>query len=218
MSTSACAPPFSRRCCASFIPPGTPQLPGLPECQRVSRALTGSRCIGQAVTLEHVPKAIAFDLSSAPQRVAVLGFQGPPGARGSSNSTQLLNFAYDLAKSEPSRTVMMPCFAFAASSSMAVMGHYGADCWLAGPVQTFPIKGVAGSFDHVRFLVRFLCLCVLCPDVSVMCGCNNCRLMYRRVCFEFEMPFAQVVSNHGNEKFICLYRVRVHGSPAHGAT
>lgn len=54
----------------------------------------------QAVTLEHVPKAIAFDLSSAPQKVAVLGFQGPPAARGTSNATALLNFVYDLNKSE----------------------------------------------------------------------------------------------------------------------
>ena len=26
----------------------------------------------------------------------------------------------------------------------------------------------------------------------------------------------QVVSNHGNDAFTCLYRVRIHGTPAYG--
>ena len=54
----------------------------------------------QAVTLEHVPRAIAFDTSSAPRQVAVLGFRGQPGTRGTANSTTLLTLAYDLAKGD----------------------------------------------------------------------------------------------------------------------
>ncbi len=59
------------------------------------------------MTLEHVPRAIAFDVTSAPQRVSVVGFHGPPTARDAGNGTALLHFAYDLAKSEA-----LPLFAF----------------------------------------------------------------------------------------------------------
>lgn len=56
-------------------------------------------CVRQAVTLEHVPRAIAFDVSSAPHQVAVLGFQGAPGGRAAGDGAPLLNAAYDLSRS-----------------------------------------------------------------------------------------------------------------------
>lgn len=75
------------------------------------RAISWSQChittlasCAQAVTLEHVPRAIAFDTSSAPRQVAVLGFRGQPGARAG-NSTTLLTLAYDLAKGDLARSL-----------------------------------------------------------------------------------------------------------------
>lgn len=66
---------------------------------RIPFTFSWCNCARQAVTLEHVPRAIAFDVSSAPHQVAVLGFQGAPGGRAAGDGAPLLNAAYDLSKS-----------------------------------------------------------------------------------------------------------------------
>lgn len=98
-----------------------------------------ARTYVDAVTLEHVPRSIAFDESSAPREVRVSASDGAP-SRGGTNITQLLTAQYDMNNS---------------------------------PVQTFRVKA-PHACDHIRL---------------------------------------QVMSNHGNTRYTCLYRVRVHGHP-----
>jgi hypothetical protein len=139
------------------------KLPAVQSLHLALMILTRSK---QAVTLEHVPKAIAFDTSSAARQVAVLGFHGQPGARGTTNSSALLTFAYDLNKG-------------GCAGIPKVKSHLGCcdrqdhlQCFPAGPVQTFPVTGGAGGkFDHIRFQVPCAISATLavCPDCCAMC-------------------------------------------------
>ena len=98
----------------------------------------------EAVTLEHIHRYIAYDITSAPKTVAVLGWnrtKTPSDGR----AVDFGAVRYDLASDR-------------------------------GTMQTFNLTKNAGAVvDHVRFHVK---------------------------------------SNYGNEEWTCLYRLRVHGTPA----
>ena len=120
------------------------------------------RCEGQAFWS---CRSIAFDVHSAPQRVTATGFNGLPGSAAAGDGTRLLNFAYDLAKSAPgvlhhATCLLVPiCLCPERDTLLQLIP----DCMSpVGPVQTFPMKGVSGTFDHIRFQVLYLTAFVAC--------------------------------------------------------
>jgi SUN domain-containing protein 1/2 len=103
-----------------------------------------------AVTIEHVPRGVAYDITSAPKDVSVLGWNRTrtAPAKNSDALAALGSFRYAVDASAGSQV---------------------------GSTQTFALRGGGGgAVDHVRFEVR---------------------------------------SNYGNDRWTCLYRLRVHGTP-----
>jgi SUN domain-containing protein 1/2 len=90
-----------------------------------------------AVSLQHIPASIAFDVRSAPRNVAVHGFRGPPG------------------RERPGADAA----SHSADGSTDSRGFHLASIQyrLAGPpVQTFAVHNSTAVVDHVRIQARKL--------------------------------------------------------------
>ena len=151
-----------------------------------------------AVSLQHIPASIAFDIRSAPWEVAVHGFRGPPVTEqpGTSASASAAEHSTGGAASGGVELTRM---------------QYSLD---GPPVQTFIVRNNTAVVDHVRVLVRKCHDDVATDQVCCADGGNPGLSVLNIVCHAVRA--AQVLSNHGHDAHTCLYRVRVHGI-AHGA-
>lgn len=153
----------------------------------------------EAVTLEHIPMDIAYDITSAPKAVTVLGWNHTRWpSRGSSTAARDAAAAGGGGGEELGKAVVLGSFRY----DIAAEG---------GAMQTFSMTGVAGSAGRGA----------AGGGGRVMKGglAQGMRLEQRRggggagggvavdhVRFEIE-------SNYGNKEWTCVYRLRVHGTP-----
>ena len=109
-----------------------------------------------AVSLQHIPASIAFDVRSAPRDIVVLGFSGPPAIRA-----------------RPSADANVHSVSGSASAGVQLVSvQYS----LAGPpVQTFLVHNSSAVVDHVRFQVRTPCVSLSRLLLMVRCACAGQR-------------------------------------------